>query len=573
MEHKDYFEFMLKSVREIAIKESIKEHQAFIRWFINMYFFEPEKIFISDGARDGKVDGFFHTSDEGEIIHHVINSKFTKKYNKIAPSTFYDEVLSFWQPFENKDLQGNYLEKSVKGELVRHYEKLYKAYENGKAELIFLTNYRRNDNKYDLVKNLPIKFFHLDDLIQHLADDLDGAMPRTAPLTFYDINAKLTADISESVVSTTIVFARLIDFIIYMKKDPFDLLFARNVRLGLGRTSVNKAIRETFKENPEEFVFSNNGITLLCEDFSHKPGGELTLENPRVVNGAQTLYSIRDVANPSEKARVMVRIIQIPAIGQEKIKKERQKKKEIINKISIRSNQQNPIKQWNLVSQDDFQLELFRYFRRKGYFYERREKEWNHKARKLKSLRMRRGPNIRRMAQLIASYKWKDKKLGPANARLSVAKLFYGVAYDIIRKTSAELAYKIFLLSRLYDECWNQISSRKYNSKIKAHFYFAAFSLIIKAFEHIKVEWDKTNLIEQIEKDEVQDLSLWKRLLKACVDRIYDKYRVEDRRYKKKEGTHLSMNNYFKSASYRPCQDSFAIWPSQSLHFKPQLAA
>lgn len=561
MEHKDYFDFMISCVKDLSVKESRREPQAFIKWFINMYYLDPKDIFISDGSKDGKVDAFFSTIDDNSIIYHVINSKFTREYRKIAPVSFYNEIQGFWRPFENRELRETYLEKSVKSELRPHYKKLFDAFDEGSAELVFLTDYKKNENQYEIVKNLPVKCFHLDDLIQYLADDLDGAMPRTKTLALYNINALLTPEISESEVSTTIVFARLIDFINYMKKDPFDLLFARNVRIGLGKTSVNRAIRETFIEDPKEFVFSNNGITLLCEDFSHKPCGELNIENPRVVNGAQTLYSIRDVPNPSKEARVMVRIIRIPPIAETEIKMKRNIKRDIINKISIRSNQQNPIKQWNLVCQDDFQLDLFRYFRSKGYFYERRDKEWSHRSRRLKSLEIKKGPNIKRMAQLIACYKWKDKKLGPANAKLSVAQLFLGAAYDNIRKTSIDLAYKIFILSRLYDACWNQLSGKKYSRKIKAHFYFAGFSLIIRAFELLKVEWDKTGLIEQIEKDEVQNLNSWKRLLKACVDHIYDKYKIEDRRYKKKEGTHLSMNNYFKSGSY---MDKLMLLPMPS---------
>lgn len=550
MEHKDYFDFMLECVREVSIQESIREPQAFIKWFINMYYLDPKDVFISDGSRDGKVDVFFQTIDDSVLRYHIINSKFTREYKKLAPISFYNEIQSFCNLIKTKKLRETNLEKSVKAELRTYYKKLYEAYDDGLAELVFLTNYKKNDNQYEVIKNLPIKCFHLDDIIQHLADDLDGAMPRTRTLTLFNITALLKPEISESAVSTTIVFARLIDFINYMKKDPFDLIFARNVRLGLGRTSVNRAIKETFIDSPGEFVFSNNGITLLCEDFAHKPSGELNIENPRVVNGAQTLYSIRDVPNPSTEARVMVRIIRIPPLAENEIKKERKIKRDIINKISIRSNQQNPIKQWNLVCQDDFQLGLFRYFRKKEYFYERRDKEWSHRSRKLKSLGIKMGPNIRRMAQLIAAYKLNDKKLGPANARLSVAQLFHGTAYDNIRKTPIELVYKIFLLSKLYDECWSQLSGKKYSRKIRSHFYFAGFSLMIKALEQFKVTWDKIDLFERIEKDSFKDIRLWKRLLKSCVDHIYNRYRIEDCQYKKKEGNHLSMNNYFKSVSY-----------------------
>jgi len=147
----------------------------------------------------------------------------------------------------------------------------------------------------------------MDDLIQCLVDDIDGAMPRTPPISLNGINALLPADQADTEVATSIVFARLVDFIRYMENDPFDLLFNRNVRVAISttRSKVNRGIRDTFKESPKEFAFSNNGITMLCEKQHYDPGQKvLTLENPRVVNGSQTLHSVRDVPSPSANARV-----------------------------------------------------------------------------------------------------------------------------------------------------------------------------------------------------------------------------------------------------------------------------
>ncbi len=549
MENKDYFDFLLDWVKETAKKNCEKEPQAFIRWFINMYFIEPQDIYISDGSRDGKIDAFFKTLDDDTFKYYVINSKYTKKYNKIAPSEFYDEIVAFYEPFKNKSIRGDYIERKIKPELKPYYEKLFEAYDNDNAELIFLTNYKKNSNKYALIDKLPIITNHLEDLIQFISDDIDGAMPITAPLKLYGINSVLNPEVSDSRISNVIVFARLIDFINYMKKDKFDLLFARNVRVGQGNTQVNKEIRETFKEHPEEFVFSNNGITLLCDKWSLVQGGELQLVNPRVVNGAQTLYSIREVANPSDRARVMVRIIQIPQADVSSKSDEKLGKKQIINKISIRSNFQNPIKKWDLVSQDDFQLKLYRYFRGKRIFYERRKREWNHKSRTLKSLGFKRGPNIRRMAQLIASYYWDNKKLGPAIAKLSVSKLFESPAYDNIIKAPIDLCYKIYLLSRLYDELWNNIFTKKFSKKIGVHFYFAVYSLIVKTLGQHDI-LDNSNLYKYIEDEKKRKTNLWEGLIRSSAEYIYRIYKMEDRKYKKREKTGLTLNNFFKSSSY-----------------------
>src|SRR5712664_2123571 len=400
----DLFQFMLDRVKDTEQIHLDAEPQAFGRWFAELFFMNPQDIFISDGSKDGKIDLFFTTHNGKTVLHHVLNTKFTKEYNKIAPPSFYQEIKYFWQAFENREARSGYLEKAVKKELRPRYKKLFDRYDDGGVELMFATNHRRNDAHFEQVKNIPVRVFHLDDLIQCLVDDIDGAMPRTPSISLNGIHAVLSPDKADTEVATSIVFARLLDFIRYMEDDPFDLLFNRNVRvaISLSRSDVNRAIHDTFKESPREFAFSNNGITMLCEKQHYDPGQKvLTLENPRVVNGSQTLHSIRDVPNPSSNARVMVRVIEIePPQGnahEEKV----QRRKEVINKIAVRSNQQNPIKSWDLASNDNFQLELFRFFRSKGFFYERRTREWGQRSRELRSVGIQYATSIKWHTQLI----------------------------------------------------------------------------------------------------------------------------------------------------------------------------
>jgi hypothetical protein len=348
------------------------------------------------------------------------------------------------------------LEKAVKQELRARYKKLFEHYDNGSAELMFVTNHRCNDAHFEQVKDIPsLRVFHLDDLIQCLVDDIDGAMPRTPPISLSGINALLPADQADTEVATSIVFARLVDFIRYMESDPFDLLFNRNVRvaISISRSKVNRGIRDTFATSPKEFAFSNNGITMLCEKQHYDPGQKvLTLENPRVVNGSQTLHSVRDVPNPSANARVMVRVIEIePPLGDD-LRRKIQHRKEIIGKIAVRSNQQNPIKSWDLASNDDFQLDLFRFFRNKGFFYERRDREWGQRSRELRNVGIAYGTSIKYQTQLIASFYWSKPRLGPAAAK-KVADLFEGDLYEKIREAPAELVFQLFLLSEAIWEC------------------------------------------------------------------------------------------------------------------------
>src|SRR6478609_5497165 len=265
------FDFMLGRVREVSAESGLKAPQAFGRWFADTYFQRPEQLFVSDGAKDGKVDLFFHTTNGKEVEHCIVNSKFTEKYNAPAPVAFYDEITRFWQSFANKANRESYL-GLVRTELKQRYRRLYQYYDEDKARLFFVTNHRRNESQYRSVKSFGVQIFHLEDVLQFMADYVEDAMPRTTPLVLPAISSILPADKRDTEVPTSIVFARLVDFIKYMQDDPYDLLFARNIRLSLGSTPVNKEIKETFVEAPKEFAFSNNGITMLCEKHTHDPG-------------------------------------------------------------------------------------------------------------------------------------------------------------------------------------------------------------------------------------------------------------------------------------------------------------
>jgi hypothetical protein len=50
-------------------------------------------------------------------------------------------------------------------------------------------------------------------------------------------------------------------------------LFAQNVRLGLGRTRVNKDIKATLNDAAEHptFLAFHNGLTMVCKELKHEP--------------------------------------------------------------------------------------------------------------------------------------------------------------------------------------------------------------------------------------------------------------------------------------------------------------
>ena len=377
-------------------------------------------------------------------------------------------------------------------------------------------------------------------------------MPKTPTLLLTGIGQVLSPEPNETVVPTSIVFAKVKDFTDYMKKDPFDLFFARNVRLWLGNTSPNEDIRATFEHEPREFVFSNNGITLLCETHHHDPGPrELRITNPRVVNGSQTLHSVRHVQGPSDLARVMVRIIEIPPVDPNDVAAATERRRAIISKISTRMNQQNPIRKWNLVANDEFQYALARYFRKRNLFYERRAKEWSVRKVELTPVGVQRGPKIKELAQLIASYHWDDKNLGPVTAKRTVDGLFEdrkARRYSVISQTKPELAYQLFELDQALDAAIAaQSHKKKYGwlKEYRRHGNLAVFAMVVK---HLQAAGGQpgTDSFSKVLEARVN----WTELVTPCLELIRDKFEEDAVTYRSREGKDLTKNNYFKSSTY-----------------------
>ena len=87
-EKSDLFDFMLSRVKDTQTQHLDGEPQAFGRWFAELFFMSPQDMFVSDGSKDGKIDLFFATHNGKTLLHHVLNTKFTKEFNKLAPPSF-----------------------------------------------------------------------------------------------------------------------------------------------------------------------------------------------------------------------------------------------------------------------------------------------------------------------------------------------------------------------------------------------------------------------------------------------------------------------------------------------------
>ena len=160
-------------------------------------------------------------------------------------------------------------------------------------------------------------------------------------------------------------------------------IISKNVRTFLrsGNRSINEDIRLTYEHHPKEFFYSHNGITILCEEIDKEPSGttktKFTLKQPNVVNGGQTIMSLREVFDRKihDDGTVLVKIYEISNNADNA---------KLIEKIIYRTNQQNAIHWHNLRANAESQYLLAKHFLRRDVYYERRQGEAKLNKSKLK---------------------------------------------------------------------------------------------------------------------------------------------------------------------------------------------
>lgn len=147
-----------------------------------------------------------------------------------------------------------------------------------------------------------------------------------------------------------------------------DALFSKNIRLLVEDSNINKGIKDTLINEPENFLYYNNGITFICDKISTLADSasssnikNLKIENMSIVNGAQTVLSSASVENISDQALVQVRIIEASEGASQN------------NNLSLMitkfNNSQNSVSAMDLRTLDSIHIEIKKFFIKHGQYY------------------------------------------------------------------------------------------------------------------------------------------------------------------------------------------------------------
>jgi len=370
-----------KQVEEIAKEKEYNQSIAFICLMLKEVFgldeFEIEEA-ITDGGMDKGIDAIFEKEDDGENILYVVQSKFfDKNPDKTMDENSKNLVVEAVSNYVLGDYPLNNLNKKLKQKIELYRERLSKG-SIDRVGLLFFTNGQRpgfniiselDKFKQDQEGQVFYEILTEEDLFSIFLPASASAVKSVELKVVKDsgVGEKSFLGLPDVDVIQGKVFKVDVAFLArVVEANPN--IFSANVRAYQSlRNKVNEQIASTLRDPDliKEFIYLNNGITVICDDFQPKPGGEIIeIKKPSIINGCQTGSTILEVYKEGKIEEnvgfVLVRLVKT-------------KNESVKEKIIKASNTQTAIKSRDLISEEKIQKELESQFEQLGYYYDRKK--------------------------------------------------------------------------------------------------------------------------------------------------------------------------------------------------------
>lgn len=333
-------------------KRASTDSAKFLRWFLENIF-RQEKQQADDASVDAKhdkgIDGIL-VNNVLEIVY-VIQVKVRQPAKATLGDTDLKEFLGTLKQFETAEsvqkLAASTTNEKLKATLER--EKISEKISSGYSiEGVFACNIPLNKDGKDFLQHAPdIEVFDSNRICAEFVD-LDAASGIEAEFEFDTSNSEVIKYQTSDGIETRMFLAEALH-LLHMKGISDGSLFARNVRLSLGNTKVNKSLIQSIKKKDEHknFPLYHNGITVICTKIIKEDAQKLKVSGYMVVNGAQSLSSLMHTRSSlSADLKILVRVVAIGGSG------------ELTHKITQNSNNQNAINARDLKSNAPIQERL-----------------------------------------------------------------------------------------------------------------------------------------------------------------------------------------------------------------------
>lgn len=146
-------------------------------------------------------------------------------------------------------------------------------------------------------------------------------------------------------------------------------LLARNLRYHIAGRDIDRGIEDTIQNSPESFWLKNNGITIVCSDFTID-GKEVKLRDFSIINGGQTTYMLHKSRHIDETHDLFLPCKIIKTEGETD-----DEKNAFSLAIAKATNTQKPIKPVDLKANSPEQIRFSQAMRDVGIFYQTKRGE------------------------------------------------------------------------------------------------------------------------------------------------------------------------------------------------------
>lgn len=462
---------------------------------------------ITDGPMDGEIDAIYISNRD----IHILTFKYTDNFEltkKNYPGTDIDQfVLTLDQV-----VSGNLDEKTINSAVWDKYIEIKNLSQTGKVnfKVYVVSNKLYPDttsqlklgnlfNKYRILEK-P-NYLNQEDIVTKILDyktkQIDGKVTFVDTQHFEKSNGDLKTIIGA--ISATDIIE-----LIKSKVDPNVIdedIFNENIRVYKSGHQVNQAIIGSAIQSANyQFFYLNNGITLLCEDEDYVPHTKsptVNLTNIQIINGGQTSHSLFEVHKTDpEKLKTIEVLIRLCIT---------KRNKTIGERISESTNNQIPVANRDLHSNDSVQRKLQEEFELLGYFYERKPNQYpDHPLNKIL--------NNELLGQLYMAY-YLDM---PSEAKNNKAKVFTDLYSDIFneQEISSKKLLRVFEIYLPILEKKKLIQSKKRKKEHideKEAFVSRATFHILNGVKHIAESKER----------EIQDSDMTKDQKKIAIEKIY----------------------------------------------------
>ncbi|MDE0644615.1 MAG: AIPR family protein [Gammaproteobacteria bacterium] len=340
------------------------ESASFLIWYlINYYRLDHLEAVdsVCDQRGDKGIDGIVVNDNAQTII--VFQSRLSQSERTVGDSGL-REFAGTLAHFKDSESVGRLIESAGRAEvasLVKRLEivKKVKEYE---VRGEYLTNIDLDCNGAAFLQQVPVLDFVgrtvLNDTF--ISDERD--VPIHKPVSF-DVSSFQITEYSVDTDNRTFIAPIRANDLIQLDGISNQTLFTHNVRGPLGRTNVNKAIKESVRNHQlhKRFPLFHNGITMIAGDIEADEN-KITISDYFVVNGCQSLtalYYSQD--NLTDNLYVLTKFIKVEPTSL------------LAKQITEFSNNQNGVKPRDFKANSSTQIRLQNEFKdiyEGRYYYE-----------------------------------------------------------------------------------------------------------------------------------------------------------------------------------------------------------